>query len=153
MEDILKFFYVYPIAKIREQFPKLKKPESNFGSYAETGIISGWAPPMAEKANQIAPIFKEDTAKGIVILSDGGWEYDIRLGEILIVDTKKTADCYFLEKRDGVYRISDHRTVYTVGGILNRPSPPKPKKMNRLARMLAGRKEKTHDNMATGHGT
>ena len=145
---LLKFFYMHSIATIKQQFPKLEDPfnESYVSSYC--GITRGWAPPMADIANKICPI--EEDRQDFFVLRDNDFLFDKRLGDILLVDTEKQDNCFFLNRDNNGYVISIHRTANTVGGITNRPPPPEYKKKNRLyAIMRSGKKGVfTHGNMA-----
>ena len=144
---VIKYFYMYPLAGIIKQFPKLKDPVNQYYTSIECGIHRGWVPPMADAVGRIHPIEMEYddvlTIRGIDL-----W-FDKRLGDILTVDTEKTTNCYFLNYDGDEYTISHHRTSDTIGGITNRPPPPIPKKINRL-RAIAGPGKKgefMHGNM------
>ena len=158
---LLKFFYVYPLSKIQQLFPKLKHPLQASYTASDCGIKRGWAPPMADATNKIYKIEKEreddcrgSVRQGFLTLRGNDFFFDKRLGDILLVDTEKRDDCYFLN-RDGEYdyTISSHYTANTVGGITNRPPPPesaKTKKQNRLSVIIGTNKKGvfTHGNMA-----
>ena len=147
---IARYFYMHSKAWIKENFPNacFDGEEKEFVLSEECGIAGGWNHKMADMANRIDRITRENSNE-TVELENSIWSYDIRLGDILEVDTKKRSDCYFLDQYEkGKYRILDHYTSTSVGGIINRPPPPSPSKKSRLAGLLAGRKENSHGIMA-----
>ena len=86
----------------------------------------------------------------------------MRLGDVLIVDTEKTEDCYYLNRQkdalqDDEYTISPCRSeTSTVGGIVNIPFYLKKmryKRINRLKILLADKGGKVYDQMAIGNRT
>ena len=153
MKDIKKFFYMHSLAKIQKDFPGFKDPDSCYTTN-EVSIIGGWAPPMAEKINKISLILGDRSKdEGIVYLGGSIYDFDIRLGDILLVDPDKTENCYFIDKIDENYEITTCRSSNTIGGIINRPPPSRPKRKNRFKLLLTGRKEKKYGNMAPGNRT
>ena len=138
---VKQYFYLYPLGKILQLFPRLNPQECM--SYLECGIGNGWVPPMEDYLNKICPVvtIQESGTCKIVHIDNSIFAYDIRMGDILEVDTRRKKDCWFLEYDGKQYHIKDRRTTRTIGGIINRPPPPKPKRINRLAILMAGRKE------------
>lgn len=146
---VQKFFYMYSRSKIQQLFPQVDLEKT---ATSDFGIKRGWCPSMLQYVNSIHPICRE-YPDGTVELGDNPWYYDIRLGEILNVDSKITEGYFCLNKDGDKYYISKFKCKDTIGGILNRPYAPEQKKQSRLAIMLAKRKEKTYGKMAISNGT
>ncbi len=155
---ILKFFRMHSIEKIQQTFPRLTDPHTDCSS-ERCGIIRGWCPSMLDYTEHIRPI-RNDEELGFVELEGSPWYFDLRLGDILIVDTERTGDCYYLNKQEDVwqddneYTISINKGSSTIGGITNLPfSKLQHKKVNRLKILLADKRGKVYDQMAVGNGT
>ena len=157
---ILKFYRMHSIEEIQKTFPRLTDPYTDCSS-ERCGILRGWCPSMLDYTERILPI-RNDDGLGFVELEGSPWYFDMRLGDVLIVDTEKTEDCYYLNRQkdalqDDEYTISPCRSeTSTVGGIVNIPFYLKKmryKRINRLKILLADKGGKVYDQMAIGNRT
>lgn len=122
---ILKFFYIYPIAKIQEIFPNIVNPATeNYMEYK--ACKRGWTSDMAQFNNTIRRIV-ETCEDDCLRLEDTPYWWDSRLGIILNVDTEIRNGYYFLNKDAETkdtgteYHISMLQDKNTVGIIFNKP--------------------------------
>lgn len=150
---ILKFFQVYPLEKIQELFPKLKDPY-RIGRYAETGIVSSWVPDMVNAAGKIYKIAGQRNDGMTFFLQGSDWNFDTRLGRVLLVDPELRGQCCYMAYRNFEYQIVPRYTPDAIGGIVNMPPPSVPNPQDNVLKKLLSRRRETHyGKMAISHGT